>query len=92
MRGAFSEIKTQRQDNQMRRITRISDNLPEASTHRYQFFAVPPWGSARLRFDSFLFCLTRGVIFDNRHGLLKKFDSARTAKPLSQPVSHKSKC
>jgi hypothetical protein len=83
MRGAFSEIKTQRQDNQMRPLTRISDNLPEGSTRRDQLFAVPPWGSARLRFDSFLFCLTRGVIFDNRHGLLKKFDSARAATTLS---------
>ena len=26
--------------------------------------------------DCFLFCLTGASIFDNRHGLLKKFDSA----------------
>jgi len=43
-------------------------------------------------FDFFLFCLTGAAIFDNRHALLKKFDSARAAKPLSQPLSHKSKC
>ena len=32
------------------------------------------------RMDSLLLCLTRVVIFDNRHGLLKTFESARAAQ------------
>jgi hypothetical protein len=33
--------------------------------------------------DFFLFYLTGKTIFDNRHGLLKKFDCGRAAKTLS---------
>ena len=83
MRGAFSEIKTRRQVRQMRRLARISDVGSEDSAQRCRFVAQQPGASSGLSFDSFLFCLTLAAIFDNRHELLKKFDSARAAKPLS---------
>jgi len=41
------------------------------------------WSGHGLAIHFFLFCLTGVIFFDNRHGLLKKFESARTAKTLS---------
>jgi len=38
---------------------------------------------ARVTFVFVLLCLTLVTIFDNRHGLLKKFDSGRAAETLS---------
>jgi hypothetical protein len=66
MRGAFSQIKRQKQGNQMRRRRKNSGR--GSKTRR-----IYP-GCSR---DYFLFCLTRASNFDSRHGLLKNFDDAR---------------
>jgi hypothetical protein len=41
------------------------------------------WSRPGFAIHFFLFCLTGVIFFDNRHGLLKKFESARAAKTLS---------
>jgi len=59
-------------------LNRFPGRLRRAiGTHR---LISPSPASAR---DFFLFYLTGVRIFDNRHGLLKKLDSARTAETLS---------
>ena len=83
MRGAFSEIKVLKQAGQMRRSGTISKSWPAALTLRPRLVAARAETAARLNFDFYLFCLTRALIFDNQHGLLKKFDSAQAAKTLS---------
>jgi len=82
MRGAFSKIKVLKKDRQMRPGGTISDGWTTASTRRCWAVAARA-EFARLNFDFYLFCLTRAVILDNQHGLLKKFDTVRAAKTLS---------
>jgi hypothetical protein len=80
MRGALSKIEGRRHDFQMRRPDRMSRRTPQS---RRADFRGGPRGSAGFASDFFLFYLTAAAIFDNRHGLLKKCDRARTARTLS---------
>jgi hypothetical protein len=80
MRGAFCELTIRRQVNQMRpsvRISRRSTRRSSSKSLRLKRVA------ADFPSDLFLFYLTRGAVFDNRHGLFEKLDGARMAKTLS---------
>lgn len=83
MRGALSEIQVRKPKHQMRRSRGISlwgaRRRVRRMTGSDRSISASD-GSAR---DFFLFYLTGVRIFDNRHGLLKKLDSARTAETLS---------
>ena len=92
MRGAFSEMSGFRQDTQMRQVASISNSTEDELTPARVDAVARAGFPYPHSFNFFLFCLTGVAIFDNRHGLLKKLDSVRTAKPLSEPLSHKSKC
>jgi hypothetical protein len=80
MRGAISELKSRRQNLRRGRRHRISRRIQRPGCAR---FPGQPRGLAGFSPDFFLFYLTPGPIFDNRHGLLKKFKSARSAETLS---------
>ncbi len=83
MRGAFSRFKGWRQAKQMRRVFHISGDGAGASAAVARLIADPAGIFRQLTGDFSLLCLTRDVIFDNRHGLLEKSDSALRPKPLS---------
>ena len=91
MRGAFSGSKRWSPDKQLRfglwRSGRAAA-LPLFGGRcvAEKAGAFPGWSC-----DFFLFYLTPASIFDNRHGLLKKFDSWRAAETLSA-VKPQRKC
>ena len=78
MRGATSERKTGRPDLRIRCRTGWRIGRRDAGNRWRKPQALTDFTSG-----FFLFYLTTGVIFDNRHGLLKKFESAQAAKTLS---------
>ena len=92
MRGALSGINGRGKDKQMRPHCSISGNTESELASAGADATDPAGALCGSSFYFVLLYLTGAVIFDNRHGLLKKLDSARAAKPLSQPLSHKSKC
>jgi hypothetical protein len=83
MRGFVSRFKTRGQDCRARhgvqntRLILIARPLPSSPARRNIR------SSADFARDFFLFYLTGKTIFDNRHGLLKKFDSGRRTETLS---------
>jgi hypothetical protein len=86
MRGELNGIEGRRKDKQIRRRSLISNSTEASLVFRGAHGADAAAAESLLSWNCFLFCLTGAAIFDNRHGLLKKFDSARAAKPLSQPL------
>lgn len=86
MRGALSGIGGWRQDKQTPRGRAISIRREKQRPLPCADVADPVAVFGGFSLNFLLFCLTGAAIFDNRHGLLKKFDSARAAKPLSPPL------
>jgi hypothetical protein len=81
MRGACSEIMTRTQVRQIpcgRKKSMARTGFPQG-LRIVRFIRV----STPMNCESFLFYLTGRTIFDNRHGLRKKFDGGRVAKTLS---------
>ena len=85
-RGELNGTEGCRKDKQIRRRTLISNSTEAPLVFRGARGGDAAAAVSLLSWNCFLFCLTGAAIFDNRHGLLKKFDSARAAKPLSQPL------
>lgn len=77
MRGGLSEIKTQRRPALSTRRSAVTKIVCRRRTKSGRKTISPSAGSL---FEFFLFYLTGKTIFDNRHGLLKKLGSARTAE------------
>jgi hypothetical protein len=83
MRGLVSGIEEWRQEKRMRLGVWISCHASGTPAPKRGCGAGPARSSSGLACESFLFYLTRAFIFDNRHGLLKKFDSVPAAETLS---------
>jgi hypothetical protein len=83
MRGAFSEIETRTQAQPICRSPKISRGASGVGARARAFEADSKSASAGFICDFLLLYLTGRAIFDNRLGLLKKFDSARAAETLS---------
>lgn len=83
MRGAVGEKNRWKKADPMRYGPLISHHFYGSTPRRRRRAAVSAGSLPHFTFDFFLFCLTHAAISDNRHGLLKKFDSARAASTLS---------
>ena len=82
MRGTLNETRIRKHRSQQNSHRTIRSPKPRGSRDQgkgTQFTAR----FARVTFVFVLLCLTLVTIFDNRHGLLKKFDSGRAAETLS---------
>jgi hypothetical protein len=88
MNGAFGEVKFWSRDKRVRRSWK-SDYLKGKVCSRVSAIGAESMGVLpRFLCDFFLFYLTGAMIFGNRPGLLKKFDSARAAETLSAVKPH----
>jgi len=82
MRGSLNETQVRKQHRLWNSRRTIRSRKPRGSRDQgkgTQFTAR----FARVTLDFVLLYLTLVAIFDNRHGLLKKFDSGRAAETLS---------
>lgn len=86
MRGAVIVEVDRSKDQQMRPSFLIRNSTKKSAALDRARGAQPVAVRGPLFRKFFLFCLTGAAIFDNRHGLLEKTDSARAAKPLSSPL------